>query len=370
MSEPAADAAPSGPAASRADRLEQQVRERELDAYLVTGLTNIRWLTGFTGSNAACLAGPGRRTFFTDFRYAGRTATIEGWDVEIVSGEWLGGLASRLSGRIGVEDDRLTVRDFGKLEEAAGEGTDLIPSGGVVADLRRVKDRGELEAIAAAAELTDSIYLELIGRGLAGRTEIEVARFAMARMRDQGAEPSFPPIIAAGPNGALPHAEPSAREIGRGELVTIDMGSRLDGYCSDCTRTLASGGEGDLDGFAREIYGITLEAHRAGLAAITAGAGGADVDRVARQVIGEAGHGDHFGHGLGHGVGLEIHEDPRLGPHSKDVLRAGDVVTVEPGIYVPGRTGVRIEDMVAVGDPGIARNFATVPKELTFAGQR
>lgn len=364
------DAGLDGPgrASDRATRLESLVTERDLDAHLVSDPINIRWLTGFTGTNAACLVGPGLRLFVTDFRYAERAAAITGWDVEIVSGEWLAGLARLAAGRVGVEDDRITLREFRQLREAAGDDMELVPSGGAVEDLRRVKDPAEIQAIAAAAELTDSIYLELIDRGLAGRTEADVARFAVSRMREEGAEPSFPPIVAAGPNGASPHAEPSGREIGRGELVTIDMGSRLDGYCSDCTRTFASGREDELDGFAREIYGITLEALLKGLDAVTAGAVGEEVDREARAIIETAGYGESFGHGLGHGVGLEIHEDPRLGPRSRDVLRTGEVVTVEPGIYVAGRTGVRIEDMVVVGESGIARNFAGLPKTLTSTG--
>lgn len=360
------DPGPEGPGADRATRLEAVASGRGLDACLVTDLTNIRWLTGFTGTNAACLIGAAQRLFLTDFRYAERAGAIAGWDVEIVSGEWLGGVAGLLSGRIGIEDDRMSLRDFRKLEKAVGDAVELVPSGGAVEDLRRVKDPGEISAIGAAAELTDAIYLELIDRGLAGRTEAEVAGHAVARMREEGAEPSFPPIVAAGPNGASPHAEPSDRQIGRGELVTIDMGARLDGYCSDCTRTFAAGRESELGGFAREIYGITLEAQQKGLEAVVAGVAGAEVDRAAREVIEAAGHGGHFGHGLGHGVGLDIHEDPRLGPRSRDVLRAGDVVTVEPGIYVPGSTGVRIEDMVEVGESGIEVNFAGIPKTLTF----
>lgn len=352
--------------AGRADRLAARVAEREIDRLLVTNLVNVAWLTGFTGTNGACLVEPGRHLFLTDFRYAERAAEIEGWEVEIVAGEWLKGVAAALTGRVGVEDGHITLRDYGRLRELAGDEVEVVPAGGDVEDLRRVKDPAEIEAVAAAAELTDSIYLELIERGLTGRTEEEVARYAVARMREMGAEPSFPPIVASGPNGASPHAEPGPREIGLGELVTIDMGSRLDGYCSDCTRTFATGPAGGLDDRARGIYEITLAANLAGLEATRAGALGSEVDAVARKLIADAGHGDRFGHGLGHGVGLEIHEAPRLGPRSEDELRTGEIVTIEPGIYLPGETGVRIEDMVVVGAEGVARNFSTVPKALTF----
>jgi len=356
--------------AARADRLAEALGSAStdgsaVDAYLVTNLTNVEYLTGFTGTNGACLVTEDGRTFLTDFRYAERAAAIEGWEVEIVSGRWLDGLASRLAGTVGFEDDHVTVRTAATLEEAA-EAAELVAAGGQVERLRRVKDAGEIERIAAAAEMTDGLYRELIEFGLLGRTETEVDAFLTGRMRELGAEPSFPPIIASGSNGASPHAEPTDREIGPGELVTVDMGVKLDGYCSDCTRTFATGAESDLDSLSREAYEITLRANEAGLAAIRAGASGSEVDEVARELIRDAGYGENFGHGLGHGVGLEIHEAPRLGPSSEDQLLDGEVVTVEPGIYVSGKTGVRIEDLVVVGPQGVARNLSSIPKELTF----
>ncbi|MCB0870193.1 MAG: aminopeptidase P family protein [Solirubrobacterales bacterium] len=360
----------SGSHSGRAGRLSAGLAtagpdDSALDGLLVTNLVNVEYLTGFTGTNGACLVTNDRRVFLTDFRYAERAAAIEGWEVEIVSGQWLDGLASRLQGRVGFEDDQVTVRTASQLREAAGTA-ELIEAGGQVERLRRVKDDEEISRIAAAAAMTDELYGLLMERGLAGQTEAEVDAWLTGWMRDQGAQPSFPPIVASGPNGASPHAEPGPREIGPGELVTIDMGVRLDGYCSDCTRTFATDSEADLDSLSREIYDVTLRANEAGLAAIRAGEIGSEVDEVARSVIREAGYGENFGHGLGHGVGLEIHEAPRLGPSSKDVLMSGEVVTDEPGIYIPGATGVRIEDMVLVGEEGVARNFCSIPKQLTF----
>jgi Xaa-Pro aminopeptidase len=348
---------------SRPDRLAAAVAEAEIDSLLVTSLVNVEYLSGFTGTNGACIVSPDHRTFLTDFRYAERVATeIVGWDVEIVRGEWLAGLAGRLEGRVGIEDDHVTVRTAGRLLEAAGDGLELVDSGGTVERLRRSKDPDEVDAIAAAAELTDSIYSEVFERGLVGRTEADIAGFVVSRMREEGAEPSFLPIVAAGPNGALPHAEPGARPIGTGELVVLDMGARLDAYCSDCTRTVATG---RLEDGAREIYEVTLEANELALDRIAAGMRGSEVDGIAREAIEEAGYGEYFGHGLGHGVGLEIHEAPRLGPNSGDVLVVGDVVTVEPGIYLGGRQGVRIEDLVVLGEAGIERNLSSHPKHLT-----
>lgn len=339
--------------------------DSSLDWLLVTSLVNIEYLTGFTGTNAACLVSAERRVFLTDFRYAERAAGIEGWEVEIVAGQWLTGLGARLSGRVGFEDSVVTVRELAELEEAAGNA-ELVPAGRLVERLRRVKDREEVARIAAAAGMTDELYGLLIHRGLAGQTEIELGRWLTAWMREQGAEPSFPPIVASGPNGASPHAEPGPREILPGDLVTVDMGVRLDGYCSDCTRTLAVGDESLLDPIAREIYEVTLKAQSAALESVRAGAEAALVDAAARKVIEAAGYGENFGHGTGHGVGLEIHEAPRLGPSASDVLEAGDVVTIEPGIYLTGKAGVRIEDLVVVGSTGIRTNLSSISPELIF----
>ncbi|HWT90850.1 MAG TPA: aminopeptidase P family protein, partial [Solirubrobacterales bacterium] len=309
----------------------------------------------------ACVCGPGVRLFLTDFRYTERAAAaVEGWEAVTISADWLGGIAERLQGRVGFEDDHMSVRLLEKLKEKLADGTEMVPAGGRVEELRRVKDEGELAAIAEASKLADEVWRWSLERGLAGRTEREVARAAEARIREHGGEPSFPAIVAAGPNGAQPHAEPGEREIGRGELVVFDMGAQLDGYCSDGTRTFATGEPGEE---ARAVYETVREAQAAALEAIRAGVKGEDVDKVARKVIDEAGHGDRFGHGLGHGVGLEVHEGPRLSLRSDDVLAAGEVVTVEPGIYLPGEFGVRIEDLVVVTDDGL-RNLSALPKAL------
>jgi Xaa-Pro aminopeptidase len=345
----------------RGDRLEQQVAERELDRILVTNLVNVRYLTGFTGTNGACVCGPGVRLFFTDFRYTERAAAeVEGWETLTIGGDWLKGIAERLEGRVGFEDDQMSVRLLAKLKEKLAEGVEMVPAGGRVEELRRVKDAAELAAIEEAAKLADEVWRWSVERGLAGRSEREVARAAEARIREHGADPSFPTIVAAGPNGALPHAEPGEREIGRGELVVFDMGAQLDGYCSDGTRTFATGDPGEE---GRAVYEVVREAQEASLAAIKAGVKGEDVDKVARAVIDAAGHGERFGHGLGHGVGLEVHEGPRLSPRADDILAAGEVVTVEPGIYLPGTLGVRIEDLVVVTEDGL-RNLSSLPKEL------
>jgi Xaa-Pro aminopeptidase len=349
----------------RGDRLEQQLAERELDRMLVLNLINIRYLTGFTGTNGACVCGRGVRLFFTDFRYTERAeAEVEGWEILTIANDWLGGIAEHLQGRVGFEDDHMAVRLLEKLKEKVADGISMVAAGGRVEELRRVKDEGELALIEEAAKLADEALRWSTRQGLAGRTEREVARAFEARIRELGGDPSFPAIVAAGPNGALPHAEPGEREIGRGELVVFDMGAAIDGYCSDGTRTFATGDPGEE---AIEVYEVVRRAQQVSLDAIRAGIVGETVDKAAREVIDAAGHGDRFGHGLGHGVGLELHEGPRLSLRSDDVLAPGEVVTVEPGIYIPGRLGVRIEDLVVVTEDGL-RNLSSLPKELQIVG--
>jgi Xaa-Pro aminopeptidase len=347
---------------SRADRLVALLEERSLDWLLVTNLVNVRYLTGFTGTNGACLVSPDERLFFTDFRYVER-ARAEVREFERVEGgrDLLGDLAARLRGRSGFDDAHLSVRAHKRLAEKAGERVELVAAGGLVERLRSQKDEAELRAMRAATQIADVVYEEVRERGLVGRSEREVARSMVRRMEDLGAEgPSFPPIVAAGANGALPHAEPRDAEIPAGTLVVIDAGARVDGYCSDCTRTFATG---PLDDGAVEVYELVLRAQQEALAAARAGAERREVDGVARRIIDAAGHGERFGHGLGHGVGLEIHEDPRLTRVAEGALNEGNTLTIEPGVYLPGRFGVRIEDLVAITRDG-PEVLTAFPKEL------
>jgi Xaa-Pro aminopeptidase len=347
----------------RGDRLEAVIADRELDRMLVTDLINVRYLTGFTGTNGAAICGPGIRIFLTDFRYTERAAAeVSGWDCVTLSGDWLGGIAERLTGRVGFEDDHVSVRTLSKLQEKLGEGVEAVPAGETVEGLRRVKDDEELATIAEASKLADAAVKATLEDGFLGKTERAVAAAFEAHVRAGGGTLSFDTIVAAGPNGAQPHAEPGARVIESGELIVFDMGAKLDGYCSDGTRTYATGDPGEE---GRRVYETVLAAQQAALEAIRPGEKGEDVDGMARRVIDGAGHGEHFGHGLGHGVGLDIHEGPRLSLRSPDVLATNEVVTVEPGIYLAGDLGVRIEDLVVVTDDGL-RNLSSLPKELTY----
>jgi Xaa-Pro aminopeptidase len=350
--------------AARADRVEAQLRERELDALIVTHLVNIRWLTGFTGTNAVVVvSADGKRTFLTDFRYVERAeAEVDGFDRRRGGRDLLADAAEELSGRIGFEDHHLPVRTWERLTEAAGDGIELVGAGSLLEDLRAVKDEAELEAVRAAAKMADEVATKVVlDAGLGGRTEREVARALERELRERGAEPAFPPIVAAGAHGALPHAEPRDVEIPADTLVVVDWGALLDGYCSDCTRTFATG---DVADSAREVYELVERAQAEALASVVPGASCKAVDAVARTLITQAGHGDHFGHGLGHGVGMEVHEEPRLTANAEGELTPGNVVTVEPGVYVPGEVGVRIEDLVVVSADG-REVLSSLPKELT-----
>jgi Xaa-Pro aminopeptidase len=350
-------------AATRVDRLLELMRERELDCLLVTNLLNIRYLTGFTGTNGACIVTPERRLFLTDFRYL-EQAGEQVRDFERVKGErdLLGDIAERLSGRAGFDDAHVTVRAHAKLSENAPEGVELVPAGGLVERLREVKDGAELALIREAARVADEALRAVLEDGLAGRTELEVARALEREIRERGAEdPSFPAIVASGAQAAHPHAVARDVEMPRGTLVIVDWGARVDGYCSDCTRTFATG---ELDGAAGEVYELVRSAQERALEAVRPGVGLSEVDGVARGMIEEAGHGERFGHGLGHGVGLDVHEGPRLAKTAEGELAAGNVVTIEPGVYLPGELGVRIEDLVVVTEDG-AEVLSSLPKTLT-----
>jgi Xaa-Pro aminopeptidase len=354
----------------RTARLAERLPELGVDLLMVTSLVNVRYLTGYTGSNGLALVGPDTRIFLTDFRYVEQSAAEvdASFDRRIAAQELVDALAEALPAgpvRLGFEDAHLTVRTHTRLRELVSERVELVAGGDAVESLRAVKEPSEIQRIAEATKLADAALRQIMEQGLAGRTEVDVATALERAMHDLGAQrPSFESIVAAGPHGALPHAQPRDVEIGGDELVVIDWGAELDGYCSDCTRTLATG---ELSEPAAEAYDLVREAQLAGLDAVAAGVGGREADSAARQVIDDAGHAEHYGHGLGHGVGMEIHEAPRLSQRSKSVLASGNVVTVEPGVYLPGQFGVRIEDLVVVTESG-CNILTSVPKELITVG--
>jgi Xaa-Pro aminopeptidase len=339
----------------RVERLTDLLADEEVDVLLVTELVNVRYLTGYDGSNGIALIGPRTRAFATDFRYVEQAAeqvhpSFARARASLDLLESVTDLIPAGEVALGFDDVHMPVRQYERLRELLPTRVELVPAGGLVERIRAVKEPEEVKRIRTAAQLADASFERIIRDGLIGRTERDVAVALEHDMRERGARrPSFDSIIAAGPHGALPHAHPRDVPIRTGELVVIDWGAELDGYCSDCTRTVAAGAPGEE---AREVYELVLSAQLAGLKDVRPGRLGRDVDAVAREVIDVAGHGEHFGHGLGHGVGLEVHEGPRLSQRSEDRLAPGNVVTVEPGVYLPGRLGVRIEDLVLVTEDG------------------
>ncbi len=350
----------------RAERQIEAIEAAGIDVLLVTDLVNVGYLTGFSGSNGIAVIGPRTRAFVTDFRYVEQAAEeVHPSFARLRAAlDLLDSLSEALPDgtlRLGFEEAHMSVRQHRRLRELLPERVELIGTAGIVEGLRAVKEPEEIERIRAATVLADAAFERLIRDGLVGRTERELVMALEYDMRERGAQrPSFETIVAAGPHGALPHAQPREVPIKTGQLVVIDWGAELDGYCSDCTRTVAAGDPGSE---AREIYELVLAAQLAAVAAVRADEAGRAVDAVAREIITAAGHGEHFGHGLGHGVGRDVHEAPRLSQRSEDELRAGNIVTVEPGVYLPGQFGVRIEDLVAVTDDG-CEILTAVPKRL------
>ena len=344
---------------SRIDRLRELLEE----PLLVTNLVNVLYLTGLDSSNAALLVEPERVRLFTDFRYIETARDLEGVEAVQTKRSLIGWLGENLSGRIGVEANVLPWSFAEQLREG---GVELVPRKGLVEQLRAVKDDGELEAFRRACAITDRMFERLTSEArFVGSRELDVAWDIQRIYHEEGAEePSFEAIVGSGPNGSLPHARSGDRVIEAGELVVIDTGCRVDGYVSDYTRTLATG---ELDSEMREAYAVVLAAQTAGLDAIRAGESGIDVDAAARDVIEGSDFAGTFGHGLGHGLGLDVHESPRLSTESPDTLAAGNIVTVEPGVYLPGRFGIRIEDDVVVTPEGL-ENPVRFTKELLTVG--
>ena len=304
------------------------------------------------------LVEPERVRLFTDFRYAERARRLDGVEVEETKRYLYSDLPDRLPKRVGFEADAVTFANYEFLREG---GVELVPRRGLVEALRAVKEPEELEAIRRASEVTDRTYERLVEESFAGRTEKELVWRMHQLFHESGADGlAFDIDIAAGPTAASPHALPGDRVVQEGDLVLVDAGAVVDGYCSDCTRTFAVG---EISDSLRGVYEVVREAQQAGVDAVKAGVTGRDADAAARAVIVEAGYGENFGHGLGHGLGLLVHEAPYLRPEWEEELAAGNVVTVEPGIYLSGVAGVRIEDLVIVTDDG-CEVLTSFPKEL------
>ncbi|PKB77937.1 MAG: hypothetical protein BZY88_20280 [SAR202 cluster bacterium Io17-Chloro-G9] len=343
----------------RLHRLVGQLSERELDAMLISAPENRRYLSGFTGSAGYLLLSPANAVLVTDSRYT-EQATGQATDYHVVQvrggWDWLMELLKENGiKRLGFESQHMTVATYNDLLDAVKGKEDLdqvslVAASGITEVLRITKDADELESLQKAIDASDAAMSAVCPTIEEGMTERDVALRMESAMRDFGSEgTSFDTIVAAGPNGAMAHHQPSDKVILRGEPIVIDMGAQVGGYCSDITRTVVVG---EPDETFHKIYDIVLGAQLTAISTVRAGMTGEDCDGLSRSVIDEAGYGDNFGHSLGHGVGLEVHENPRVGPRASNTLETGMVFTVEPGIYLSGWGGIRIEDIVILGEDG------------------
>jgi Xaa-Pro aminopeptidase len=338
-----------------------RLREQLEEPLLVTNLVNLRYLCGFDSSNAALFVEQDRVRLFTDFRYIDSARAVEGVEPVQTKRSLIAELAETLAGRVGFE----TVLPYAQYETLQRGGIDLVPRGGIVESLRAVKEESELDLLRRAAKITDRAFERLMDVEFIGRRERDVAWDFAQIFHDEGAESmAFEFIVGSGPTGSHPHGRAGDRKIGVRELVVIDAGCTIGGYHSDYTRTVATG---PLDGRMKEAYEVVQLAQDAALGGLRAGISGVEADALARDVIDASEFKGALGHGLGHGLGLDIHEDPRLSTESKDVLAPGNVVTVEPGIYISGEFGIRIEDDVVVTADGI-ENLTGFRKDLVEVG--
>jgi Xaa-Pro aminopeptidase len=330
----------------RVERLRASLEE----PLLVTTGVNVRYLTGLASSNAALYVDDDGALLFTDFRYAEAARAIDGVEFVQTQRFLLNTVGEKLKGkRIAFEASALNYDGWERLRDA---GVELVPRRGLVEKLRAVKDDSELATIREVARITDDAFAALAEETFVGRTERDLSWRMEQLMREGGAHGVAFSHVGGGPNGALPHGEPTDRAVQPNELVVVDAGAILDGYYSDCTRTFATG---DLPDDLAQAYDLCLQGQLAGLDRLRAGGTGADADAASREPIEAAGLGEKYGHGLGHGLGLLVHEAPTARPESTDIFEPGNVITCEPGIYLEGRGGVRIEDLVVVtdGDPEI-----------------
>jgi Xaa-Pro aminopeptidase len=351
--------------AERRARARQMVRDVGADAVLVTARPNVRYLTGLASSNAALLLpADGDALLATDSRYA-LAAERDAPDLELLTERFIEGKLATEAARRGVtvlafEAHEMTVERHAEI--ARGGGVTTVPFGKKIEELRMVKDAEELELIAAACRLSSQALADVLPGIRPGLSERTLASLLDHRMCELGADGiAFDTIVASGPNGAIPHHVPTDRPLRRGDLVTMDFGALYQGYHADMTRTVAVG---EPAGWQRDIYDLVAEAQRTGIEAVEPGAEAGAVDAAARDVIEAAGHAGHFQHGTGHGVGLEIHEAPMLGYGAPGKLADRVPITVEPGVYLPGKGGVRIEDVLVVTAGGGARILTSTTREL------
>ena len=341
------------------------LKDQQLTAMVFFGMTNVRYLSGFTGTDGVFLCTPSETVFLTDSRYTTQAQQQVQVDRVVCYSNKLQEIADELSrlgsGKVGFDADVVSVALFNRLRTLVSNDVELVPCGPEIESLRACKDSDEVQLLRQAADLNRQAFDSILPAIAPGISEKEVAlelEFALKRLG--GEENSFDFIVASGRRGALPHGVATHKLISDGELVTIDFGTRVGGYCSDETVTFAVG---DIAGKLRQIFDIVLEAHDLALSAVKPGTDIADLDQIARAYIKEHGYGDFFGHGLGHGVGLDIHEYPSVSSRATDSLQEGMIITIEPGIYIPDLGGVRIEDSIVVTASGY-ESLTSIPKHF------
>ncbi|ACF14766.1 peptidase M24 [Chloroherpeton thalassium ATCC 35110] len=349
---------------ARIHALQNELQAAGLDAFFITNLTEIRWLTGFSGSNASVLVRKDLAWLFTDFRYQEQVKSEvknaipiianDGFITELKSGKY------RLDGQVGFQSDKITVSFLEKLKSDLPD-VDFVPKPAFFENLMMVKTPDEIEKMQKAVEISDKVFEKILPLISPDVTELDIAAEISYWNKKFGAEKdSFDPIVASGPRGAMPHAKPSNQKLLPNQLIVIDMGCYYQGYASDQTRTV---GLGKISSEAKKIYNLVLQAHLLGIESAKAGMSGKILDEIVRNFLTKTGYGSYFGHSLGHGVGLEVHEQPHVSRRSVAPMPAGSVITIEPGIYLPEQFGVRIEDMVLLSESG-ATPFQKSAKQL------
>lgn len=340
----------------RLKRANELVRKKKLDLMIVTKLSNVRYLSGFSGTNGILALAPPKAYFFTDFRYAVQAQKeVRGCQVKIAEAELVTEIIKlplfKKKAKVGFEPAIMTVKTLDKLRETLPKAS-FVPIENLVESLAAIKDSAEIVRIKKAVKITDAVFAQILDHVKPGVKESDLALELNYRMVKMGASgPAFDFIVASGQRSSMPHGRASNKKVRRGEFVTLDFGCTYDGYCSDLTRTVVMGKATEKQ---KKVYGVVFEAQQAALEAARAGMAAKELDRVARDIIRKRGYGDYFGHGLGHGLGLEVHAGPVVNARSQDVLEAGNVITIEPGIYIPNWGGVRIEDDVLITQNGCA----------------
>ncbi len=352
--------------AERLGKLRPLLKEADIDALFINDTANVAYFTGQKGDDCYLYVSQDEAYIITDFRYLEMAQSMSDWltpEITKVGRSLLDILKDRKEIRIGLEKEAVSLDLFMRLNTGLKDIKTLVPVSGIVEKLRMIKDEYEIESTKKACDIAKKTYLHMLDVLKPGMEEVEAAAELEYFMRKCGAEgPSFDTILISGVKTSMPHGVPGHKKIEKGDFVTMDFGCKVDGYCSDMTRTVAIGSVTDE---MREVYNVVLKAQLNAIANLKAGITGIEGDAYARSVITAAGYGDYFGHSLGHGTGLKIHEAPNWSPAYNHVIPAGAIMSIEPGIYLPGKFGVRIEDLALVTESGII-DFEDAPKELTI----